>query len=466
MDINGMVTMRRFTIVMSVFCGLVCAVSGAAPQAHAATPRASWVVAEVYGYNHPYAAAASNELGVKMATMSLSAYNFYRGTDHIFFRDMLTRPASAYATSQTGYTWIGGDTHLGNFDASRDSGGKAVFKVSDFDEGYLGQYVWDLRRLAASMVLAGRENGLTDSDIRIAIDTMTGAYADKMTDFKGSSAELAFQLTPGNTTGAVDDTIVKADGKSRSSLLSKYTQLNGSARVFQNLSNLVPVSAATYSDISNAMAAYVNSIAASKRYAATYYAVKDIRRKLGSGVGSLGKLRYYVLIQGPSSATTDDVILEMKQEAISAVATVNNGQLPNWAYDYHEGGRVSKSAKAQLINADVLTGYTTVTGKPYYLHEKSPFQEDFDYTLLSTAGKLNTAAAYLGQALASAHAIADQDYDATIVSYSIDKQVADAITSKAGIKTEIANFAFDYAAQAQLDWQAFVAAYNNGTPLY
>lgn len=446
-------------LVFALFCGAIA-------HASAATPRASWVVSEVYGYNHPYAASASNELDTKMATMSLSAYNFYRGTDHIFFRDMLTRPASAYATSQTGYTWLGGDTHLGNFDASRDSSGKAVFKVADFDEGYLGQYVWDLRRLAASMVLAGRENGIADSDIRAAIETMTGAYVDKMAEFKGSSAELGFQLTPGNTTGAVDDTIVKADGKSRSSLLAKYTRLSGSARVFQNLSNLVPVTAGTYSDITGAMGSYVNSIAASKRYAASYYAVKDVHQKLGSGVGSLGKLRYYILIQGPSSATTDDVILEMKQEATSAVAIAGNGQLPAWAYDYHEGGRVSKSAKAQLINADVLTGYTTVAGKPYYLHEKSPYQEDFDYTLLSTAGKFNAAATYLGQALASAHAISDQDYDATIVSYSIDKQVSDAVVSKSGLKTEIANFAFDYAAQVQLDWQAFVAAYNNGTPLY
>jgi uncharacterized protein (DUF2252 family) len=466
MDINGMMTMRRVTILTLVCCGLMCVMSGAAAQAYAATPRASWVVAEVYGHNHPYAATASNELDTKMATMSLSAYNFYRGTDHIFFRDMLTRPASAYATTQTGDTWVGGDTHLGNFDASRDSSGKAVFKVSDFDEGYLGQYVWDLRRLAASVVLAGRENGLSDASIRTAINTLVGAYAGKMSEFKGTSAELGFQLTAINTTGAVDDTIVAANGKTRSSLLSKYTQLSGSARVFQNLSNLVPVTATTYSGIVGAMSTYVDSIAPSKRYAASYYTVKDIHQKLGSGVGSLGKLRYYVLIQGPSTATTDDVILEMKQASTSVVAIASNGRLPAWAYDNHEGGRVAKTAKAQLINADVLIGYTAVAGKPYSLREKSPYQEDFDYTLLSTAGKLDTAANYIGQALASAHAISDQDYDATIVTYSIDKQVADAITSVSGLKTEIANFAFDYAAQTQLDWQAFVTAYNNGTPLY
>ena len=106
-----------------------------------------------------------------------------------------------------------------------------------------------------------------------------------------------------------------------------------------------------------------------------------------------------------------------------------------------------------------------VSGVPYYVHEKSPFQEDFDYTLLD-ASRMNTAATYLGQALASAHALADQDYDAAIVSYSIDKQVSDAVTSKSGLKAEIVSFAFDYANQVQLDWQCFVAAGNAGTPLY
>lgn len=446
---------------------LVClSASAAAPDAAAATSHGSWVISQVYGYNHPYAATASNELATKMATMAQSPFNFYRGTDHIYYQDMLTLPASSYTTPQTGYTWLGGDTHLGNFDASRDSSGAAVFKAADYDEGYLGQYVWDLRRLAASMVLAGRENGVADSDISTAINTMVGAYVDQMGTFKGSSAELSFQLTKSGTTGVVDDTIAAADGKSRSSLLSKYTVLSGSTRTFQNLSNLIAVSGATYSNISSAMNVYVSSIASSKRYAAGYYSVKDIHQKLGSGVGSLGKLRYYVLVQGPSTSTSDDVILELKQEGVSTVATVDNGQLPAYAYDYHEGERVAKTAKAQLINADVLIGYTTIAAQPYYVHEKSPYQEDLDTTQLSTAGKLNTAATYLGQALASAHALADQDYDVSIVSYSIDKQVSDAVTSKSGLKAEINAFAFDYAAQVNLDWQAFVAAYNAGTPLY
>jgi uncharacterized protein (DUF2252 family) len=150
----------------------------------------------------------------------------------------------------------------------------------------------------------------------------------------------------------------------------------------------------------------------------------------------------------------------------SSVAKIVSGRLPASSYGYNEGCRVAKTLKAQLINADVLAGCTTVNGVGYYLHEKSPYQQDFDTKALATAGKLNTAASYLGVALASAHALADQDYDASIVSYSIDKQVADAVSSKSSFKAEIINFSFDYANQVNLDWQAFVAAKNAGTPLY
>jgi uncharacterized protein (DUF2252 family) len=122
--------------------------------------------------------------------------------------------------------------------------------------------------------------------------------------------------------------------------------------------------------------------------------------------------------------------------------------------------------KAQTLNADVLVGYATINGMTFYFHEKSPYEEDFDYTQLSSAGKLNTAATYLGQALASAHAISDQDYNSAIVQYSIDKQVSNAVTSTSGLESEISTFAFSYAAQVNLDWQSFVSAYNSGTPLY
>lgn len=428
--------------------------------------RSDWVVASIYAYNHPFAATASQELATKMALLAKNPFSFYRGTNPLFFQDMGVLPDSAYTSTQTAFTWLGGDTHLDNFEAARDSTGTVVFKVSDFDEGYLGQYVWDLRRLATSLVLAGHENDLSDKAITAAIELLVDAYVDALGRFENDKDELDFRLVKGNTSGVIEDVIAAAEAKKRADLLDKYTEVSKGKRRFQNVSNLLALEPSTYKAIEVSMVEYINSIAVSKRHAADFYTIKDIRQRLGSGAGSLGRLRYYVLLEGPSDSNADDVILEMKQSVVSAVAQIVPGQLPAAIYDHHEGKRVALTAKAQQLNADVLIGYTTVDGVPYFAHEKMPRQKDFDHTLLDSERKLNAAAPYFGQALASAHALADQDYDSGNLKFNIDKAIASVVTSKSGLKVEMVEFAFKYAEQVVLDWQAFVVAYKAGRSLY
>ena len=445
---------------------LALLLSLASATGFAATSRASWVVNDIYNYNHPYAVTDSADLATKMSTMNSSAFYFYRGTADIFYHDMTTLPASAYTSVSTAFTWLGGDAHLANFGAWQDSSGKAVFGVNDYDQGYLGQYVWDLRRAAVSMVLAGRENGLADKDITTGINTFVSAYLAQLGKFNGTTAEKSFQLTTSNTSSVIKDVISDSAGDKRSDLLSKYTTTSNSKRVFQTTSSLVTVNSSTYSAISAAVASYVQAIATSKQYAASFYTVKDIRQKLGSGTGSLGRYRYYVLIEGASTSTSDDVILELKQEAPSDVSIADPAQMSTGDYANNEGDRVARTAKALVLNADVLVGYTTINGIPFYVHEKSPFAEDFDYTQLSSSSKFNTAMTYVGQALASAHALSDEDYDSTVVPYQIETEILNAVTSQSGLQSEISAFAFSYADQVNLDWQAFQAAYKAGTPLY
>ncbi|HHW4680751.1 MAG TPA: DUF2252 domain-containing protein, partial [Xylella taiwanensis] len=422
------------------------------------TQRAPWVISHIRDYNHPYAASKA-ELNTKMAKMAESTYAFYRGTVHLFYQDMKSWPPSQWSTPKTGFTWLNGDPHLGNFDAERNSKGKVVFKVADFDEGHLGQYIWDLRRLAVSMVLVGRENGLTNADIEKAIETMVRAYLKKIAKFSKSNAEKHFLLDADNTSGVIAKTVKAAETKSRSQLLAKYTALNGKERVLLDLPNLVNVDAKTRTGVAAAMDSYLASIPASKRYAADYYTIKDVRQKLGSGINSLGKHRLYVLIEGPSTATDDDVILEWKQEVPSAIAIAAPTQMPASIYHNHEGERVARTAKAQTLHADALIGYTSIGDTPYYVHEKSPYQEDLEPTALDSAGKLTAAAVYLGQALASAHALADQDNDLSVVGYNIDKQIHHTVSNKRQLEVELCQFAFNYAAQVLLDWQGFVTAY-------
>ncbi|WP_448266798.1 DUF2252 domain-containing protein [Nostoc sp. DSM 114159] len=443
---------------------------GFASPVQAATPRSTWVVNEIYQYNHPFASQLPQELATKMQKMADqdSFFTFYRGTAHIFYRDMQTLPSSRFVNSSTSAIWLEGDMHLQNLGAIRDSKDNNVFDTTDFDEGYLGPYVWDLRRMAVSILLVAKENGFNSTDAEDVVRNFLDAYLNKMNDFKGSNDELSYRLESSNTNGVVKDLIQKASDKSRSKLLKKYTVLNNSNnRLFKTASELQCISSSTYSDIAGAMSSYIASIPISKRYNDSYYTLKDIRLKLGSGVGSLGKYRYYLLIEGPSSATDDDRILEMKQEGSSAVAIAVPGLLPSSVYGNQEGARVTITTKAMLSNLDPLVGYTTVSSIPFMVREKSPYQVDFDYKLLTSKSKFMDAMGYAGKVVAKNHAISDRDYDAAIIPVSVDKEVTDIVSgNKAVFKDEIVNFAVDYATQVEYDYRSFVDAYKQGVKLY
>jgi uncharacterized protein (DUF2252 family) len=160
----------------------------------AATSRYSWVVNELYSYNHPFALQLPRELATKMEKIHDSPFAFFRGTAHIFYRDMKTLPASNCAPYATRFTRLQGDMHLQNMGAIRDSAGNDTFDITDFDEGYIGPYVWDVRRIAVSILLAAEENGLSASDGQSLVRTFVDSYLSKLKDFKGNDEELNYRL--------------------------------------------------------------------------------------------------------------------------------------------------------------------------------------------------------------------------------------------------------------------------------
>lgn len=437
-------------------------------ETKAANSRQAWVVQQIHDYNHPFAANLPNELATKMTKMAVNAFSFYRGTAHLFYEDTKKAASSAYTNKATNSTWLEGDMHLQNVGGFRDAEDKAVFDTNDFDEGYWGSYTWDVRRMAVAILLAAEENGIESSDRESLVKNFVESYANQVADFKGNDTELSFHLTASNTSGVVKDIIQAADGKKRSSILSKYTTVQSGQRRFQNVAaSLQPVNSSTLSELKTAMTGYINSIPTAKRKNTSYYTLKDAALRLGSGTGSLGRYRYYLLIEGDSADVNDDVILEMKQETDSAVAIAAPGNMPASVYNSHNGERVVKTMNALLNKADVLAGYTTFNNLPFFLRERSPYQEDFDYTQLKSYSSFNEVVKYVGKVLAKSHALADKDYDAKLIPVSMDKEITLAINGDvSGLKKEILKYALEYAEQVKQDYHDFVKAKNSGTALY
>lgn len=86
----------------------------------------------------------------KYDKMSLSPFRFFRGSSHLFYYDV-TRIPLGFDTPRDKPTWIQGDLHFENFGVHGNAKGEIIYDINDFDEGYLGSYLYDLIRMAVSV---------------------------------------------------------------------------------------------------------------------------------------------------------------------------------------------------------------------------------------------------------------------------------------------------------------------------
>ncbi|WP_242546869.1 DUF2252 domain-containing protein [Amycolatopsis sp. MtRt-6] len=398
--------------------------------------------------------ATDDELTLRTQTLASSAWAFFRGTSPLFYRDLGKLPPSAYATAG-GDVWLTGDAHLENTGADRGADTEAQFAITDTDDAWRGSWTWDLRREAVSIVLAGRAGGRSASRIATDVDTLVAEYAQWIAKFHGTDDEASWRLTSGNTSGLVGDLIDEAAGDKRADLLAKWT----TGGHFKADPRLQAVPEATRTQLAAAVAAYRTT--AGKPLKASEAVVKDVRRRIGAGTGSLGRFRWYVLVEGTTTSTSDDRILELKQEVDPAPKPL----APN-ATTLIGGQRPALALRWLANQSDPLAGWANVGSTAVLVKEKSPFAEDLKIGDLTTSASWDDTVRDIGRLLAAAHSRADQDIAGTGLTYSADAAIDGAITSVTGLQAETRAFAASYADQVTGDWQAYVTAKNTGRPLF
>ncbi|WP_410640481.1 DUF2252 family protein [Amycolatopsis sp. lyj-346] len=400
------------------------------------------------------AGATDDELTLRTQALASSAWAFFRGTSPLYYRDLGELPPSQYATAGSD-VWLTGDAHLENTGADRGADDEEQFALTDTDDAWRGSWTWELRREAVSIVLAGRAEGRSASRIGTDVDTFAAEYAQWIAKFHGTGDESSWRLTSGNTSDLVGDLIDDAAGDERADLLAKWT----TGGHFTADPQLPAVSETTRTQLAAAIAAYRTT--AGKPLKASEAVVKDVRRRTGAGTGSLGRFRWYVLVEGATTSASDDRILELKQEVDPApkplapnAATLTGGQRPALALRW-------------LANeSDPLAGWASVGSTPVLVKEKSPFAEDLKIGDLTTPAIWDDTVRDVARLLAAAHARADQDIPGTGLTYSADAAIDGAITSVSGLQAETRAFATSYADQVTRDWQAYVTAKNSGRALF
>ena len=398
----------------------------------------------------------------KFRKMAASPFAFYRGSACLFYADMGQRQ-DRWANDRTGRIWIQGDLHAENFGTYMDGDGVLIFDVNDFDEAYLGHFTWDLQRMVASVALLGWTKAISDEDIAALISTYIRSYLEQVHSFVENDRDHEFSLRLGTTEGWIRQLLFEARLNTRVDLLEKTTLIDENFdRRFRRGPGVRDLDDDEKSRVRKAFEAYLETIPDAKRFRSLTYEVKDVVGRKGFGIGSAGLPAYNVLVEGPTQALENDVVLSMKQGNVAAPSRVVRDERVKGYFEHH-GHRTAVSQRALQAHADPWLGYTALDGVGFFVSELSPYVEDIDWSELTEPGEISPVLDYLGRATAKVHCVADEDSDPTLVGFQTEDEIIAAISDKEDeFVDEMVDFGQSYSAVVRNDHQLFVDAFRNG----
>ncbi len=396
----------------------------------------------------------------KFRKMAASPFSFYRGSAALYYADVADDDGS-FLNDQTSRVWIQGDLHAENFGTYMNGAGILVFDVNDFDEAYVAPFTWDLKRLAASLALIGVEKAMSDEEIREMIAAVARAYLAQVAQFAQSAATHEFALTLENTTGKLLEVLQRARLNTRIGLLEKNTAVENFDRRLTRDKNAPPLDEAMRKKVVAAFEQYLQTIPPGKRFGKVSYHIKDIVARRGVGIGSAGLPSFNILVEGPTQALENDIIIYMKQAQMAAPSRAIQDPRVS-GYFLHDGHRTVISQRALQAYADPWLGYTTFDGVGQLVAEVSPYTGDLDWDDINSLEEILQVLKYLGQATAKIHCVSDVDSDNTLVPFSVDAAIYAAVKGReeAFVKL-LVNFGEKYGQVVGRDYDLFVDAFRN-----
>jgi uncharacterized protein (DUF2252 family) len=398
--------------------------------------------------------------------MAASPFAFFRGAAAVMAADLAGTPTSGFQAQ------LCGDAHLSNFGMFASPERRLVFDINDFDETIRGPWEWDLKRLVASLVVAGRESSFTDKQIRRTVLATVSRYRSAMAAFAGmgnlevwyahADIEEVKQHLSGELTKQMsrrlDKAVAKARGRDHRHSLAKLTEVvGGHRRIIADPPTVVPVADLAEGMQRNEIESYVrtliveytDSLQPGPRELVRSYRFVDMARKV-VGVGSVGTRCWIVLLRGRDDS--DPLFLQVKQALPSALAEyLDTPPSP------HEGARVVVGQRLMQATGDVFLGWQRVTGldgqdRDFYVRQLHDWKGSAVVERMVPKG-MRLYAQLCAWSLARAHARTGDRF--AIAAYlGEDDRFAHAM----------ADFAEAYADLNESDHGAFVKAVESGLP--
>ncbi|XMN10122.1 DUF2252 domain-containing protein [Streptomyces griseobrunneus] len=308
---------------------------------------------------------------IRYGRMTESPFRFYRGAAAIMAGDLAGTPRSGI-TAQ-----LCGDAHLLNFRLLASPERNLVFDINDFDETLPGPWEWDVKRLAASLVIAGRENGYTDVERASVVGTAVRSYREQMRRFAGLGnlevwytradmtvlQALAEQRVGAKARTRTQRAMTKARSRDSLQAFEKLTQVvDGRRRITSDPPLIVPIQdllpgverGAVEDQLRDLIERYSHSLQSDRRHLLRQYQIVDMARKV-VGVGSVGTRCWIILLLG--SGDQDPLLLQAKEADHSVLAPYAGAS----EYD-NQGERVVSGQRLMQATSDIFLGWERVTG--------------------------------------------------------------------------------------------------------
>jgi uncharacterized protein (DUF2252 family) len=401
---------------------------------------------------------------VRHGRMLVSPFTFFRGAALPMAADLATTPASGLRVQ------LCGDAHLSNFGAFASPERRLVFDVNDFDETLPGPFEWDVKRLAASLAVAGRDNGFSGKDRRqIALAGAEG-YRTAMRAFAGQHfldvwyahldvddaiAEFRSQLKA-KRVKATEKMVAKAHTQDSMRALGKLTTVvDGQRRIISDPPLIEPVEEvfadmqadAIYDLIREVMGKYQRTLQSDRKHLLEYFTLVQLARKV-VGVGSVGTRAWIALMDGVDG--TEPLFLQAKEAQPSVLAAhCGRSQYRN------QGERVVAGQHLMQAESDIFLGWTHVVGpdgvdRDYYVRQLKDWKFSMPIEQMIPSG-MKVYARMCGWTLARAHARSGDRI--ALAAY---------LGGSAKFDQAIADFAETYADQNERDYAALQAAVKDG----
>ena len=382
---------------------------------------------------------------LKYQLMAELPFGYFRGAVPVMAADLALLPSTGILCQ------LCGDAHVRNLGAYAAPDGRLVFDINDFDETIRGPFEWDLKRMAASLVLAGRGSGHKEASARQAAERCIERYAAQMQAY-ARMPHIEVGRAQVHRLGQVEpvlDALMKAERATplhTLALLTKpATSKPGAPRHFKESKPILTrVTGRQAAAVLASLTAYREMLEPQRQHLLSFYRPVDVAFKV-VGTGSVGLRDYCVYFEG--NGPGDPLFLQIKEEPASAYAPY----LPDAHPAHHNGQRVAEGQRAMQLQSDPFLGWTHIAGRQFLVRQLNDHKGSIELEDLAGPG-LEAYAEVCGELLARGHA------------RSGDPQaIAGYIGSGDGFAEALSRFGSLYADQTEKDWKDLCRSRKAGT---